>query len=92
MPPKNNHRLSAESIMKAKRKDAARKQARSDVRTIDRGIRGLFFPPRLASRPRCRRFRSLWPREKEKLKRRPQRLRRRCPAVAHVVYFADGRR
>ena len=90
MPPKKNQRLSAESIMKAKRKDAARKQARSDVRTIDRGIRGLFS--RLASPHALAAADSAVCGLGRKLKRRPQRLRRRCPAVAHVVYFADGRR
>ena len=52
-----------DSHRRAKPNGAASKKARRNVRTIDCGVRGRFFPPRLASRPRPDRFRSLRPLE-----------------------------
>ena len=63
MPRKKRKRVSEKSDRRARDKDAASTKARRHVRTIDRGVRGRFFPPRLASRPRPDRFRSLRPLE-----------------------------
>ena len=63
MPRKKRKRVSVDAQRRARDKDAARKQARRNVRSIDRGVMGALFLASPRPTPRTYRFCRLRPRE-----------------------------